>query len=45
MGNKEYIVKNMMSGLVTIVISKSRYDAIDKGIKYFGVNQVRLCNR
>ena len=34
-----------MSGLVTIVISKSRYDAIDKGIKYFGVNQVRLCNR
>ena len=42
---KQYFIKNMLSGLVTVVMSKNRYEAINKGIKYFGVNQVRLCNR
>lgn len=42
---KQYFIKNMLSGLVTVVMSRNRYEAINKGIKYFGVNQVRLCNR
>ncbi len=42
---KEYYIKNMLSGLVTVIVSKNRYNAIKKGIEYFGVNQVRLCNR
>jgi glutamate/tyrosine decarboxylase-like PLP-dependent enzyme len=42
---KEYYIKNMLSGLVTVIVSKNRHNAIKKGIEYFGVNQVRLCNR
>ena len=42
---KEYTVINMLSGLVQVVIADSKYEAIDKGIKWFGVNQVRLSNR
>ena len=39
------MIKNMLSGLVTVVVSKNKYDAIKKGIQYFGVNQVRLCTK
>ena len=42
--NNQYYVKNMMSGLITIVIAKDKWHAIQKGIRYFGINQVRLCN-
>ena len=42
---KEYMIKNMLSGLVTVVVSRNRYRAIKKGIEYFGVNQVRLCTK
>tara|TARA_R100001163_G_scaffold56373_1_gene44077 strand:+ start:437 stop:565 length:129 start_codon:yes stop_codon:yes gene_type:complete len=39
---KEYYIKNMLNNIVTVVVSKNRYNAIEKGIKYFGVNQVRI---
>ena len=42
---KSYYVINRFNGAVTVVVSRNRYEAINKGIKYFGVNQVRLCNR
>jgi len=42
---KEYRVINMLSGLVQVVVAESKYEAINKGIDFFGVNQVRLSNR
>jgi hypothetical protein len=42
---RRFYVKNMMSGLVTVVIARNKYNAIQKGINWFGINQVRLCNR
>ena len=32
---KEYIIVNLLSGIVTIVIAKSLIEAIRKGQKYF----------
>ena len=43
--NKSYYVKNMLSGLVTVVVARNRYLAIKKGIDYFGVKQVRFLSR
>ena len=42
---KEYMIKNMLSGLVTVVVAENRYLAIRKGIDYFGVKQVRFLSR
>ncbi len=42
---KRYYVKNMLSGLVTVVVAENRYLAIRKGIDYFGVKQVRFLSR
>ncbi len=39
---KEYYIKNMLNNIVTVVVSRNRYNAIKKGIKYFGINQIRI---
>ena len=38
----KYVIKSLMSGLITIVISKSRMKALSEARAYFGTNQVRI---
>ena len=33
---KQYFIKNMLSGLVTVVMSRNRYEAMREGRKFFG---------
>ena len=39
--DKKYYFKSTLSGLVTVVVSKSRYEAIEEARAYFGTNLVQ----
>ena len=36
------MIKNMMNGLITVIISTSRMKALRDGRDYFGTSQVRI---